>query len=102
MLNSSTNVCRRHLCCSQPSFASVPADKLSTTMKTLAVPDNGNLVVTGALPVITGAVDADTQPQGSTTGHPDPSKSWFNRLYLKVRMDWHCFRKGGGHTLVAL
>lgn len=83
-------------CCAardmQPSFASIPADKLPFTMKTLAVPDTGNLVVTGALPVITkgclarssgGSAGEAAQQGGTNKGHPEASTSWFNRMYLR-------------------
>lgn len=68
-------------------------------MKTLAVPERGNLVVTGALPAIAatqgdshkGAVDtsAGGSPKkagnyNNTGGHPEAAKSWFNRMYLRV------------------
>jgi hypothetical protein len=58
----------------------VPDDKLAATIKTLAVPEHGNLVVTGALPVITGGQGQ----QQEFFGQPEASTSWFNRLYLRV------------------
>lgn len=74
----------------QPSFASVPDDKLAATMKTLAVPEHGNLVVTGALPVITGGKGQ----QQEFFGQPEASTSWFNRLYLRVSVCWPTQLKG--------
>lgn len=52
-------------------------------MKTLAVPNTGNLVVTGALPVITGGEGGD---HGDIKGHPEAAKTWFNRMYLRVSL----------------
>jgi hypothetical protein len=78
----------------QPSFTAVPTDKLPATLKTLAVPDTGNLVVAGALPTITGQAAAAAAAgagaageQGAVKGggHPEAAKTWFNRLYLRVR-----------------
>lgn len=69
----------------QPSFAAVPTDQLAATLKTLAVPDNGNLVVTGALPAVTGAPAANGAGQQQVgEGHPEASKTWFNRMYMRV------------------
>lgn len=72
----------------QPSFASFPTDKLPATLKTLAVPDTGNLVVAGALPTIAGqaAVGAAGGEQGAVKGggHPEAARTWLNRMYLRV------------------
>jgi hypothetical protein len=42
-------------------------------MRVLAVPDHGNLVVTGGLPLV-----------GSNEQLGEAFKTWFNRMYMRV------------------
>jgi hypothetical protein len=53
---------------------SPPAAGLAAAMRVLAVPGHGNLVVTGGLPIV-----------GPTEQLGEAFKTWFNRMYMRVR-----------------
>lgn len=48
-------------------------------MRVLAVPGHGNLVVTGGLPLV-----------GPTEQLGEAHKTWFNRMYMRVRGSGSC------------